>query len=161
MGIKWREGLLQIKGRCNEPNPSQFGPLHEGIVEHWIKWSFAGLPEAYRQLFDAGAGDGRQLVAVRKRRLLRLLDTSDESGIVEVAPGQVVEHGIVIELTELEVGEDAYCSLGFEAFPDDTITQHGFNSAVAGFLTDLRATRLSRSESLSYPAWLAGLDLQA
>ena len=59
MGIKWREGTLQIKGRIEDQGARRFGTRNEGRVQRWIKWTYAEVPAAYRALFDAEAGQVR------------------------------------------------------------------------------------------------------
>lgn len=51
MGIKWREGKLQIKGRVSACGTEVFGGRHQGAVERWMKWSYDRVPAAYRALF--------------------------------------------------------------------------------------------------------------
>src|SRR5262245_61055024 len=41
IGIKWREGELQIKGRISNAGLAAFSGGHQGAVEHWTKWSYA------------------------------------------------------------------------------------------------------------------------
>ena len=154
MGIKWREGLLQVKGRAAADGIQAFGSRHAGVVERWIKWSYAGMPDGYRRLFiDDSTGIER--VSVRKTRALRLLDVAPGTGgITEVPPGTLLEHGIAVELTDLRAGDVSCTSLGFEAFPDVAAMRSRFTDAVAGFLQSLGSPVLDTRRSLSYPAFL-------
>ena len=47
MGIKWREGALQIKGRASSLGTHVFCGRHQGAIERWMKWSYANTPAAY------------------------------------------------------------------------------------------------------------------
>jgi hypothetical protein len=40
MGIKWREGMLQIKGRVEDLGTRHMGTRHRGRVQRWIKWTY-------------------------------------------------------------------------------------------------------------------------
>jgi hypothetical protein len=40
MGIKWREGEFQIKGRVSSLGTQVFCGRHQGEVECWVKWSY-------------------------------------------------------------------------------------------------------------------------
>lgn len=158
LGIKWREGELQIKGRVASLGPQVFAGRHQGAVERWIKWSYPDLPEPWRRLFVTAGENGLISVAVRKLRALRKLGLDWFTGAAhEVAPDALVDRGVAIELTDLECNGKAYCSLAFEAFPDDSGMHLAFTEAVGRFLdgweTDLPLTR-----SLSYPAWLLQTD---
>lgn len=156
MGIKWREGLLQIKGRIEAAAiTSEFGP-HLGYVERWSKWSYAGLPPPYRDLFRRDSDTGLGCVAVEKRRALRLaeFDLAAKSAR-EVGADSCVDRGLVIELAAVGVRQHRYFTLCFEAFPDDGAVKLLFDSIVETFLADLSEVRLDAEHSLSYPAWLA------
>ncbi len=63
------------------------------------------------------------------------------------------------EFTELEVGGRTYCSIAFEAYPDDAALRAAFAGVVSRCLVGLSPIQLSATESLSYPAWLKSLVL--
>jgi len=44
MGIKWREGQLQIKGLECSLGTQKFTGSFEGRVERWFKWGYEGKP---------------------------------------------------------------------------------------------------------------------
>jgi hypothetical protein len=155
MGIKWREGTLQIKGRVEDLGTRRFGSRHEGRVQRWIKWTYEEVPPACRSLFSVGANSALETAAVHKTRALRMI--SLESGAPEeVAPGVVLQRGIGFEMTDLERDGKRYCSIAFEAFPDDAVTAAGFDAVVAGFLEELADITLDIDASMSYPDWLRG-----
>lgn len=68
MGIKWREGNFQIKGRVASLGVHSYCGRFRGQVERWVRWSYAGMPEAYRRLFLEGEGRGLVTVSVGKTR---------------------------------------------------------------------------------------------
>jgi hypothetical protein len=154
MGIKWREGLLQVKGLVASLGRRDYCGRHAGSVERWIKWSYANLPDGYADLFDSPAVT---TVAVHKSRAVRLVELRADARF-EVDPGSVLDCGIAVELTRIVVAGQACCSLGFEAFPDDWLTDAVFDTAVAGFLGSLDALRLDAARSMSYAAWLDRLQ---
>ena len=153
MGIKWREGLLQIKGRVENVGPTTFCGKHQGIVERWIKWSYAELPEHYRALFEPG----QQLstISVTKTRSIRLIDL--QKGVADAEEVDIrtwLDCGISAEITHLAIDGKDYHSLGFEAFPDNATSTEAFNDAVAVFLNTLDEPLLQIEQSMSYAAWL-------
>jgi hypothetical protein len=158
MGIKWREGELQVKGRVSSLGTQLFCGRHQGVVERWIKWSYANAPAAYRRLFVAGQEMGLVTASVRKTRALRTVRLDPYTGQAqEVNVQTVLDRGLGFELTDLEVAGKAYCSLAFEAFPDDSAMGAAFGAVVEAFLDGLRAFDLAAVQSQSYPAFLAGV----
>jgi len=158
MGIKWREGELPIKGRVSSLGTQRFCGRHQGQVERWIKWSYASIPAPYRRLFVAGEEAGLVTAAVRKRRAVRRVWLDMRTGEAqEVDALTVVHRGLGFELIDLEPAGRAYCSLAFEACPDDSAMGAAFTEVVAAFLDGLAAFDLTAAHSQSYPAFLRGL----
>lgn len=58
------------------------------------------------------------------------------------------------ELTDLKVNNAPYCSLAFEAFPDDSEMPEQFTHLVTTFLRGFDPGVFEGAESKSYPAWL-------
>jgi hypothetical protein len=152
MGIKWREGTLQIKGRIEDLGTRRFSAGHEGRVQRWIKWTYEEVPAACRSLFAAGEKPGPDTAAVHKIRALRMISL-DGGAPQEVTPGLALERGVGFEMTDLELDGKRYCSIAFEAFPDETATMAGFDAVVTGFLEQLPDT-LGADAAMSYPDWL-------
>jgi hypothetical protein len=155
MGIKWREGELQIKGRVSSLGTQVFCGRHQGKVERWIKWSYANTPDSYRRLFVTEKEAGLVTASVRKTRALRKVRLDTLTGEAqEVDPKTFVDRGLGFELADLEVAGKAYCSLTFEAFPNDSAMDAAFSAAVEAFLDGLTAFDLTAADSWSYPAFL-------
>jgi hypothetical protein len=157
MGIKWREGNFQIKGRVASLGVHSFCGRFQGQVERWVRWSYADMPEAYRNLFLDGKENGLVTVSVGKTRALRKirLDTYTGSAL-EVDPKSFIDRGINFELTDLEVAGKPYCTLAFEAYPDDSAMLAGFTRVVELFLGGLKGVELGAENSMGYPEWLRG-----
>lgn len=150
MGIKWREGLLQIKGLVAEVGEHTFCGRHSGRVERWLKWSYAHLPAEYRALCE---DPSLKTVSVSKIRAVRVLDLGPDRPI-EVGADTKVTVGMVVELGAVTVNARTYSSLGIEAFPDDRLAGKKFYSAVDAVLDSLNTLSLDPVRSLSYVAWL-------
>lgn len=153
MGIKWREGTLQIKGRVEDLGTRHMGTRHRGRVQRWVKWTYEEVPAAYRSLFSPGATHDLATAAVHKTRALRMISL-DAVEPVEVTPGAVLQRGVGYEMTDLELDGKRCCTIAFEAFPDDELTGVGFDAVVTGFL-DESPVALDAGASMSYPEWLA------
>lgn len=157
MGIKWREGELQIKGRVSSLGSQVFCGRHQGNVERWIKWSYASLPASYQRLFVAEE-TALVTVSVRKTRALRKVRLGRLSGKAEeVDAKRFIDRSLRFELTELEIAGKAYCSLAFEAFPNDSAMDTAFTEAVEALVDGLTAFDLTAACSQSYPAFLEGI----
>ena len=157
LGIKWREGNFQIKGRVASLGVHSFCGRFRGRVERWVRWSYAGMPEAYRGLFFDGEGKGLITVSVGKTRALRKISVDTFNGsALEVDPKTFIDRGINFELTDLEVAGKRCCTVAFEAYPDDSGMHAAFTEVVEAFLDGLRGVELDAENSMSYPAWLRG-----
>ncbi len=152
MGVKWREGTMQIKGRIADLGERRFGIGRSGKVQRWIKWTYPEVPAAYRALFEASGTHNLETAAVHKTRALRMI-SMDTAKPEEVVPGIVLERGVGFEMTDLELNGARYCSVAFEAFPGDAAAEAGFNAAVSGFLGELAGSP-GIDASMSYPEWL-------
>ena len=158
MGIKWREGEMQIKGRVFSLGTQVFGGRHRGVVERWVKWSYANMPLSYRRLFVTGTETGLITASVRKTRALRKVRLGTLTGPTEeVDAATLVDRGLGFELTDLEVAGKAYCSLAFEAFPDDSAMDAAFTEVVEAFVDGLTSFDLTAAQSQSYPAFLGSI----
>lgn len=158
MGLKWREGRFQIKGRTSRRGVQRFAHHFYGAVETWAKWSYEGddVKHAFAGWFDGSPGRPWQPVSVRKTRLLRKTRLDARGRHVEVAATAFPDRGLNVELTDLEIGGQRYCSLGCEAYPDDTSLADSFVDVVSAWLEDLEITRavLAEHQSMGYPEFL-------
>src|SRR5262249_20398578 len=110
LGIKWREGDLQIKGPTAMPGTPRVGRMHNGRVGRWVKWSYAKMPDEFRAL--VAEGTRLPIVSVRKTRALRKLRLDTMLGTAqEVDAKTFVDRGLGCELTNLEVSGKTFCSL--------------------------------------------------
>lgn len=75
MGIKWREGQLQIKGREGAVGLQQFVSGIEGSTERWVKWSYQGkdIDRWFKGWFPRKIGAALGVIQVDKQRIQRRL----------------------------------------------------------------------------------------
>jgi hypothetical protein len=160
MGVKWREGQFEIKGREAALGHQVFAPAIEGWCERWFKWSYAGeaIERRFRGLFHDCAANG--IVTVEKRRLMRHVRLAPSGAVIEAGPGDERERGIDIELAQVRIAEtpgEPHWTLAFEAFPSDFPPER-FAHVVDRFLEGCPALPLSADRSISYPRWLLDFD---
>jgi len=158
MGIKWREGELQIKGRVSSLGTQVFCGRHQGKVERWIKWSYKSIPDSYQRLFVAGKETGLVTASIRKTRALRKVRLDTLTGKAQEVDAKVfIDRGLGCELTDLEIDGKTYYSLAFEAFPNDSAMDAAFTETIEAFVDGLTAVDLTATHSQSYPAFLDGI----
>lgn len=155
MGIKWREGELQVKGRVSDLGIHLFCGRHQGHVERWVKWSYSSLPAGYKRIVTDTDNSDVVIVAVHKTRALRKVRLDTITGAPEEVDAKTfIDRGLNAEFTDLKIGNKSHCSLGFEAFPSDSAMDAAFSRVVAVFLEDLPQD-LGANRSQSYPQWLS------
>ena len=152
LGIKLREGRLEVKQRQR-----QFGlvRLHEqvaGIQEHWRKWSFALTG-------SNGAHPGVELTAsswddVHKERKLSRYRIAGDRELIAMSPTQYPSHGCDLELTKVRAAGEVWWTLSFEAFGDESTLQENLSLATDKILGIADPPMLEVESSYGYPRWL-------
>ena len=160
VGVKLREGRLEIKARQGTSQPLRHSPGIKGRTEQWLKWSLAdeGLQALDQALHQSGPW-----LKVRKERFLRRF-SAERGRLMEVTTrqGPLPAVGCNIEVTRIDVDANPrfWFSLGLEAFGPATVTVRILDDALVLFFNEhgcVPGTTLSEYESASYPAWLAKL----
>ena len=156
VGIKWREGRLEIKGRREGLGTRSFDGGHEGSVERWLKWSLGQGrgPRRMRVLEDLAATKPYWF-RVEKSRLLRKIEARTNGLLMEVpAKRRDVSQGVSVELTRVRCRMGVWWSIAFEGFPDGAIRPETLDRVAGAFLISLDGVRLEARHSLSYPEWI-------
>ncbi len=148
MGIKRREGRLDIKGRTAVLGDHVVAPGIEGYAERWGKWSYD------MAIWDRFRGHGTILVG--KRRVQRHFLLSPGGSTQEMAERDLARRGFSLELTRIRLAGAHHWSLAIEAAPDDG-TLLGDLLRTLPRLLDGLPQPLPLDHSRSYPAWLSSL----
>jgi hypothetical protein len=160
VGVKLREGKLEIKPRTTSPRSVSPVSGVSGLADAWVKWSFGsdGLRTLKPELLQSGLW-----VEVRKERTIRKF-SADSGSVLEVQPEQkpLPNAGCNVELTAIEIDarRPNWYSLGFEAFGEQKKVESILDETVRLFFgaqPPLPEMSLGEKESLSYPGWLAQL----
>lgn len=161
MGIKLREGRLEIKGRVSAFGVQSFLDRVQGFTERWMKWSHDVETESMIAGEDwpsAGLADAGGFVMVEKLRMLRRLDL-DRGSLVEIPAGRAAAGTAVhLELTRIRLAgssTERHWSIAFEAYPYDAEIHALLARVVSAFLKTWPLGSLSAERSRSYPAWLS------
>jgi len=133
LGLKLRQGRLEIKWRKAELGVRWFGDRVEGKVEKWGKWLCQDSTGESFQLTDI-VGE-KSWVSVKKVRSQRLYENC------------------ALELTQLNIGGNDWWSLAFEASDDDSLIDNLKTVANLVFKT-YNGLELQAQDSYAYPSWL-------
>lgn len=136
LGVKLREGLLQLKRRREALFETEVVTALAGKLELWTKWSSPASGD------ELGASkDVENWLPVGKTRAMHRF--SEEPGA-----------GCDCELTELDVRERRFWTLGFEAYGAADRQLPALLQATAEIFRDGIPGSIERSRSMGYPEWL-------
>lgn len=149
LGIKVREGSLEIKQRQQEHGRQDFAPALSGMVESWNKWRVA-IPADEIEAIQQDRG----WLAVEKTRQ-QYGFTLPESGEIYVRDPEVFpRNGGGVELTQISLDLSSWWTFGIEVFGEP----HQLNKIleqVIGYVVDRSVEfDFDAGRSMSYPAWL-------
>lgn len=160
LGIKLREGNLEIKERTTEFGAHTFSASAEGRVEAWRKWSFK-LAHTREGGTDEVLHITRQdvhnsaWVPVGKDRLQVILEIAEEGRVLlSRAPAFSLEEGCGVELTKIRLPDRVCYSFALEAFSRAGHEYQNLKQAVDTMTAEIPDLELSLSESMGYPEFL-------
>lgn len=134
LGIKLRQGKLEIKWRKTELGVLHFAERLIGKAEKWAKWICEDPTEETFLPIDVL---GKPWVSVHKVRSQRQYQ------------------GCHVELTQLNVENDTWWSLGFEASVECISSMDNFQLVTTHLLKTYPDSYLLTEDSYAYPKWLS------
>lgn len=156
LGIKLREGNVEVKQRLEEPREIEVGPGAVGRVARWRKWSFPLASGA-----APGAAPLEELLvprpawlAVEKERRLQRYRLEDDSRVTPLPPEAPAGTGCEFELSRLRAGGEEWWSACFEAFGQEPVLEQALLAVAATVLTRGWPVPLEVEHSCGYAAWL-------
>lgn len=156
LGIKLREGRIEIKQRLHQYGNIRFHRRVTGTIEHWRKWSMplATTGESLAEILVPESS----WIAVRKERMLRGY-RCDADGQVVATPGGYADRGCHMELTSVQAGDRVWWTLAFEAYGAEPSLRGSLTSTMGYILErDGAPTSLDGRDSYGYARWLALLE---
>lgn len=159
LGIKLREGKLEIKQRYQQYGVRRFHHEVTGWAEAWHKWRFE-LAQAAEDLTEAGMSSATW-IGVQKERKLRKFHVACSGEIVAVPVMAQVDQGCGIELTQVSVEGNEWWSLGFEAFGEAAAIQSNLLLVAEYVLRSDNPPLLDLQASFGYPRWLEVIQRSA
>ena len=157
VGIKQREGNIEVKRRLAERGVQTFGKGISGRIEQWVKWSF-GLDKQPLPDVTKPAGSW---VMVEKTRQLKKFAVTPEGAVNATDASAQIAQGCNLELTSLVLDGAAWWSLGFEAFGEIEAVATNLHLTSEHVLADNHFPLLQAEDSFSYPKWLCLLTAGA
>ena len=156
LGIKLREGNVEVKRRLEAPRQVEVGPGAVGWVARWRKWRFPlaqgdapGAVPLGQLLVPASAW-----IAVEKERRLQRYRLGGDSQAVSVPLEAPAETGCEFELSRVWARGEEWWSVCFEAFGPGPRLEQALLAVVAKVLGTGWPEALEVEQSWSYPAWL-------
>jgi hypothetical protein len=147
LGIKLREGRLELKQRYFQRQAVRLHDQVVGVVELWRKWGFE-VTEA-----DQPAGPDPAWLGVKKERQLRKYQRTGAT-VTPVSVEAEVEQGCNLELVIISVDGQDWWSLCFEAFGPEASLQESLLLATRHAFASGSPPVLEAEASYSYPRWL-------
>lgn len=151
LGIKLRQGGLEIKWRDRNINRMEFNSLVKGNVEKWKKWRCSDSSEESFSLQQIG--DNPVWVKVGKVRYSQLYQ------VVEKKPQAVcddagVDNGCSLELTNVEINGNKWWSIALEAFGEDGNLKNNLHVTAELVFSHYDSFSLQAENSYGYPSLL-------
>jgi hypothetical protein len=158
LGVKVREGKLEIKKRLLDRGLCTVGDRLEGHLELWVKWGFESSSTIN---FSNPAG---VWLAVQKSRQQQtyILTNTDQIERLDAATdaSTSVTQGCNLEWVELSALDQPWVSVCFEAFGNEASVEQTLKRTVSYLLEQASFPSLTGENSCSYPQWLKQLVKQ-
>jgi hypothetical protein len=158
LGIKVRDGRLEIKRRVQDDGTHSFSDRISGHISTWRKWSF---PLGNSDQFLESAKE--PWIKVGKDRLVRKFSVAEHNQIDEIDPRSPAVCGCIFEFARLNVTKDSFwCSIGLEAFGDYPGSKRNtVKSVLSKLLDETGGPVLPVDISMDYPSWLSFLHMSS
>ena len=155
VGIKLREGRIEIKQRHCRLGLVRFHQRAAGEVDHWRKWGF-----------DVVGGDvdpglllapASSWIEVEKERRLRRYLIGRDRKITAAHAVEMCARGCDLELTRLSAEGTEWWTIGLEAFGEESFLRDHLLLAAEFVFGSEGSPVLEAGDSASYPEWLMEL----
>lgn len=134
MGVKLRQGRLEVKWRRAELGTISFGNLVEGKLEKWGKWFCEdSTGESFKPQGVVTKSEWIRVKKVRQQRTQR--DCS-------------------VEITRLDINGNNWWSLAFEAVGEDSAASANLQAVGSNIFQNYAYHQLQVQDSFAYPSWL-------
>ena len=155
LGVKLREGNIELKQRMEPPRIESLADRAQGLVELWTKWSFdlARERSVLHQLTDSPTWIG-----IKKTRWLKAYRVTDQGNVEPLPKDEDPTQLCTVEITRVtalpETQRDPWWTLGLEASGNETRLIQTLIRTAAGLLDASFPAAMTTENSHSYPQWL-------
>lgn len=156
LGIKLREGRVEIKQRTHHIGNISPGKNIIGNAEKWIKWSFE-LDQAKNILAEDLLN--KKWLAVKKKRTLVNYGITEENIVSQKEPISY-KNGCIKELTSINLNNEDWWSFGLESYGEENRQKDNLVLISHLILNDKSNIHFALSDSLSYPGLFKQLGNQ-
>ncbi|NJM21527.1 MAG: hypothetical protein HC836_04055 [Richelia sp. RM2_1_2] len=155
LGIKLRQGALEIKWRYPDSNLINFGSLVEGNLEKWKKWRCLDSTEETFQLAQIGDNPIWVRVAkVRYSQLYQVTANTAEPVSTNTDTDTDIDNGCSLELTNTEINGNSWWSIALEAFGEDCHLKNNLQVTADFVFRNYDSFPLQAKNSYGYPSLL-------
>ncbi len=158
LGIKMREGRLEIKSRQQELGRASLGERVSGMLEEWLKWSFELLDP--RSDPSSITQPDSNWIGVHKTRRLRRYGRSDDESFSPVPVDTFPPQGCDVELSMVRIHDQVWWTLAFESFGPPADRQQFLMDLASQLFEKDPTLELAALDSFGYPRWLAQYNAQ-
>lgn len=156
LGIKLREGRVEIKQQTKHIGNISPGKNVIGIAGKWQKWSFE-LKEANNILSNEILNN--DWISITKNRLLVNYGISEDNIVTQKEP-IIYKNGCITEITSVYANNENWWSLGLEAYGEENRLLDNLVLISHLVLSDKSNIKFTLENSLSYPAWIKQMNEQ-
>ena len=155
LGIKLRQGRLEMKERSSPSEVFRIQNEISGLIETWRKWSFELAGDDEVASWETSAN--KLWLAVKKTRKLHLyrLTSNGTLSPQDSAQGSLCQ----VELTGVFAQGTQWWSLGFEASGAEAKQQEYLKIVANKLLGHVEGIHLREIDSMSYPDWMGGIPV--
>jgi hypothetical protein len=152
MGIKLREGNLEIKEKIGKGKEEKLSSNIEGVYEDWDKWSFklSEKDELSKSILNDSSSNW---IEVSKERIGIKLTRNHHNVNILMDIKEIVDYGCQIEYTKLVINDSEYFTFCFEWFGKKTI---GLEQSLLKQITG--NSSLDIQDSYGYPEFLGRIN---
>lgn len=153
LGIKLRQGRLDIKQRITNLGVQPFTASAAGQVETWQKWSFSLQNSPLAQLQQSEP----RWIGVQKTRRIKVYGLDAKHAVVPLEPDTDVYCSCEVEIAQIYAFNQSWCSLGLEATGSNSEREQLLRQIAIALLSSADFSFLTPTNSHSYASWLVRL----
>ncbi len=153
LGIKIREGRIELKQQLKRYPSVQFGPTIGGQPGLWRKWVF----NLTKQNIFSEMDKEKEWLPVAKKRQLARFEITEQNTILPVSTSKLCDNGCEVELSAIFVKGQQWWSICFEAFGDAPNVHQTLLLMCDHFFKATKAPELKAGYAYGYPVFLKSL----